>query len=183
MSNNPGHLKVDVSLLTYAAAPEMAVSHRLVQLRRNALTAACHADHPIENIMQIGPVKLGDMPYAAVDFHISDIVDDVAALSTSHPETGPATSAAQLKKAMWQCSSGVTSKTPFSWGTGSACTKRLQEPQQPHKPDAAMRTDKSDSEATQPGASNADPDMQRIWAKEAVSVSVWVRRYLEKRFF
>lgn len=142
--------------------------------------AACLAGHAVPDVMQVGPVRIGDIPSAAVDFHVSDIVEEVAAYSTHHPETGPPTTPAQLKQAMWQRSSGVTSKKPFGWRSGWACISHLQ---LVSDDDAEARHIQRTHAASQPGPSPADLAIARVWEKEAMSVSAWARRYLEKRFF
>ena len=135
------------------------------------------AGHPVQDIAQIGPVCIGDIPAAAVDFHVSDIVEEVAAFSTSSSQ-GPATTAAMLKKAMWQCSSGVTTKASFDWIAGWDCVSELQ-----NSPDAATSSRLvSRMSARSDPQCNADSEIRKVWLKEASSVSAWARKYLEKRF-
>ncbi|KAK9821860.1 hypothetical protein WJX74_006345 [Apatococcus lobatus] len=133
--------------------------------------------HPVQDVSQIGPVRIGDIPTAAIDFHVSDIAEEVTAFSTSSPQ-GPATTAALLKKAMWQCSSGVTTKTPFDWSAGWDCILELQSAIDNGSPQELA----SRMHARTQAHCNVDPELQRVWLKEAAAVSTWAHRYLGKRF-
>lgn len=160
------------------------------QILKLNLTSILVAGHPVQDISQIGPVRVADIPTAAVDFHVSDIVEEVAAFSTDSPE-GPATNATMLKKAMWHCSSGITTKSSFQWGSDWDLISQLQSalriassehckaPSTAHwqaEELAGRLSSRADAHCKN------DPELWAIWLKEAAAVSVWAHRYLERRF-
>lgn len=142
---------------------------------------ACAGSQAVD-IMQIGPVRLSDIPLAAVDFHVSSIVEEMAT-SPSH--------AAQLKKAMWQCSSGVTSKTAFDPHSAQACLRSMKGGQQAigkHGQPCASAGDAG--QAHEGGIAPAlqahkaiDTGVQETWSNASRAVTAWAQSFLAKRFY
>jgi hypothetical protein len=123
----------------------------------------------------VGAMTKRDVPPAAIDFHVSPIVeelarrDDVRAAAAEAARRAPGLDPdpeTMLRSAMWTHSSSVTDKTPFrdALGTGTG---------------AGTGTGKR----TSPGTSREEAALSSFWDAVGDAAESFQRRFIARRFF